>query len=110
MVMPFTIKAQNEIIVNSINLHSIENGNYISIDFITSWGGTKLSIDYGQRHLIFNSRIAKGVNGKKLKFYSKIHAFNVLADNGWIYIDNYEYISGSDSEIETNRYLFKKLN
>jgi hypothetical protein len=100
--------AQKQIIVDTLNLDQIPNGEYISITFVNAFGKLKLKIDYGQKHKFFRNRVAKDEDGKAIGFYSKSHAFNVLADKGWVYINRYDYLL--DSENEKKSHLFKKYN
>lgn len=108
IVISFNTKAQERIIVNNTDVNSVENGAYISVNFKYKHKSLKLLIDYGQHNHHWKKRVAKDEFGNVLKIYSKVHAFNVLADNGWVYIDKYAFILGRDSA--TNNFLFKKLN
>ena len=108
IAIPYNIKAQEKIIVSNTDINSAKNGEYISVNFKYKHRSLKLLIDYNQQGLHWKKRVAKDEYGNALKVYSKIHAFNMLADNGWVYIDKYAFILGRESA--TNNFLFKKLN
>jgi len=97
-----------QIIVDTMNLDQIPNGEYISVAFVNAFGKFKIKVDYGHKQNFFANRTAKNEAGKAIGFYSKSHAFNVLADRGWVYINRYDYLL--DSENEKKSYLFKKYN
>jgi len=91
-----------------MNLDQIPNGEYMSITFVNAFGKYKIKIDYGQQQNFFGNRTAKNEVGKAISFYSKSHAFNVLTDRGWLYINRYDYLLNSENEKKS--YLFKKYN
>jgi len=105
--IPSLVKAQDVIIVNDININTTKDVHYISIELKDAWRGRlELLIDYGQAKSYYKKRIAEDKKGKTLKFNSKIHAFNVLGNNGWVYVD---HNCSSDSTSQTIEYLFKKI-
>ena len=98
----------SQVSVEGVDINELEAVKYVQmLGYNKSLFGQKIivTIDYGQKFNAFKSQLIKDKNDNNLVFNSMVDALNFMEENGWEYVNNTEYSTGSSN---VSHFLLKR--